>query len=36
VEIHQVGDGLVRMIDVYTKNPAELAAFFARAEAGAR
>ncbi|MFF4896170.1 nuclear transport factor 2 family protein [Streptomyces sp. NPDC001068] len=35
VEIHEVADGLVRGIDVYTKNPHELAAFFARAEAGA-
>ena len=36
VEIHQVEDGTVRKIDVYTKNPHELAAFYARAEAGAR
>ncbi|MEU5444641.1 nuclear transport factor 2 family protein [Streptomyces griseofuscus] len=33
VEIHQVEDGTVRKIDVYTKNPHELAAFYARAEA---
>ncbi|MFD8075459.1 nuclear transport factor 2 family protein [Streptomyces sp. NPDC059718] len=36
VEIHQVEDGTVRKIDVYTKNPRELAAFYARAEAGTR
>lgn len=36
VEIHQVQDGMVREIDVYTKNPDELAAFYARAEAGTR
>jgi ketosteroid isomerase-like protein len=36
VEIHQVEDGTVRKIDVYTKNPDELAAFYARAEAGSR
>ncbi|MFE0631962.1 nuclear transport factor 2 family protein [Streptomyces sp. NPDC058864] len=36
VEIHQVQDGTVRRIDVYTKNPDELAAFYARAEAGTR
>ncbi|GAA5161191.1 MULTISPECIES: nuclear transport factor 2 family protein [Amycolatopsis] len=36
VEIHQVEDGLVRKIDVYTKNPHELAAFYTRAEAGTR
>jgi hypothetical protein len=36
VEIHEVVDGLVRRIDVYTKNPDELAAFYARADAGAR
>ncbi|SEF90675.1 SnoaL-like domain-containing protein [Actinacidiphila yanglinensis] len=36
VEIHHVEDGLVRKIDVYTKNPDELAAFYARAEAGTR
>ncbi|MFF3949257.1 nuclear transport factor 2 family protein [Streptomyces sp. NPDC001902] len=36
VEIHQVEDGTVRKIDVYTKNPQELAAFYARAEAGTR
>jgi ketosteroid isomerase-like protein len=36
VEIHQVEDGAVRKIDVYTKNPHELAAFYARAEAGTR
>ncbi|MXM62601.1 nuclear transport factor 2 family protein [Streptomyces sp. HUCO-GS316] len=36
VEIHQVEDGTVRKIDVYTKNPHELTAFYARAEAGAR
>ncbi|MEU3985368.1 nuclear transport factor 2 family protein [Streptomyces sp. NPDC026672] len=35
VEIHQVENGTVRRIDVYTKNPHELAAFYARAEAGA-
>jgi ketosteroid isomerase-like protein len=34
VEIHHVEDGTVRRIDVYTKNPDELAAFYARAEAG--
>ncbi|MFD9433125.1 nuclear transport factor 2 family protein [Streptomyces sp. NPDC060002] len=36
VEIHQVEDGMVRKIDVYTKNPHELAAFYTRAEAGTR
>ncbi len=36
VEIHQVEDGTVCKIDVYTKNPHELAAFYARAEAGTR
>ena len=36
VEIHQVEYGTVRKIDVYTKNPHELAAFYARAEAGTR
>ncbi|MFE9611819.1 nuclear transport factor 2 family protein [Streptomyces sp. NPDC006012] len=36
VELHQVEDGLVVKIDVYTKNPDELAAFYARAEAGTR
>jgi hypothetical protein len=36
VEIHQVEDGTVRKIDVYTKNPHELATFYARAEAGTR
>lgn len=36
VEIHQVEDGRVRSIDVYTKNPEELAAFYTRAEAGTR
>jgi ketosteroid isomerase-like protein len=36
VEIHHVEEGTVRKIDVYTKNPHELAAFYARAEAGAR
>jgi ketosteroid isomerase-like protein len=36
VEIHHVEDGTVRKIDVYTKNPHELAAFYARAEAGTR
>ena len=36
VEIHQVEDGTVRKIDVYTKNPHELAAFYTRAEAGTR
>lgn len=34
VEIHHVVDGTVHKIDVYTKNPHELAAFYARAEAG--
>lgn len=29
-------NGTVRKIDVYTKNPDELAAFYARAEAGTR
>jgi hypothetical protein len=36
VEIHQVEDGTVRKIDVYTKNPHQLAAFYARAAAGTR
>lgn len=36
VEIHQVEDGSVHKIDVYTKNPDELAAFYARAKAGTR
>ncbi|MBW8698487.1 hypothetical protein MBT84_02740 [Streptomyces sp. MBT84] len=36
VEIHQVEAGAVHKIDVYTKNPDELAAFYARAEAGTR
>ncbi|MDQ0777754.1 ketosteroid isomerase-like protein [Streptomyces aurantiacus] len=36
VEIHRVEDGLVRKIDVYLKNPHDLAAFYARAEAGTR
>src|SRR5690349_14358690 len=36
VEIHRVEGGTVRTIDVYTKNPHELAAFYARAEAGTR
>ncbi|KAB1148828.1 nuclear transport factor 2 family protein [Streptomyces luteolifulvus] len=36
VEIHQVENGTVRKIDVYTKNPHELTAFYARAEAGTR
>lgn len=36
VEIHRVVGGTVRKIDVYTKNPHELAAFYARAEAGSR
>ncbi|RPE42152.1 SnoaL-like protein [Streptomyces sp. Ag109_O5-1] len=36
VEIHQVQGGTVRRIDVYTKNPDDLAAFYARAEAGSR
>ncbi|MGW5061648.1 nuclear transport factor 2 family protein [Streptomyces sp. NPDC004096] len=36
VEIHQVEDGSIHKIDVYTKNPDELAAFYARAEAGTR
>ena len=31
VEIHQVEDGRVRRIDVYTKDPDQLAAFYARA-----
>lgn len=34
VEIYEVEDGTVRKIDVYTKNPHELAEFYARAEAG--
>jgi hypothetical protein len=34
VEIHHVEDGTVHRIDVYTKNPDELAAFYARAAAG--
>ncbi|MGW4774734.1 nuclear transport factor 2 family protein [Nocardia sp. NPDC004278] len=36
VEIYQVEDGTVHKIDVYVKNPHELAAFYARAEAGTR
>ncbi|MFE2063362.1 nuclear transport factor 2 family protein [Streptomyces sp. NPDC059467] len=36
VEIHQVQGGTVRRIDVYTKNPDDLGAFYARAEAGSR
>jgi ketosteroid isomerase-like protein len=36
VEIHHVEEGTVRKIDVYAKNPDELAAFYARAEAGVR
>ncbi|MFD6394166.1 nuclear transport factor 2 family protein [Nocardia sp. NPDC060259] len=36
VEIYQVVDGAVHKIDVYTKNPHDLAAFYARAEAGTR
>ncbi|MFJ3671439.1 nuclear transport factor 2 family protein [Streptomyces sp. NPDC090106] len=36
VEIHQVQDGTVHEIDVYTKNPHDLAAFYSRAEAGTR
>ena len=36
VELHQVENGTVRKIDVYTKNPHELAAFYTRAEAGTR
>ncbi|MFJ5274806.1 nuclear transport factor 2 family protein [Streptomyces sp. NPDC088358] len=36
VEIHQVENGTVRRIDVCTKNPHELAAFYARTEAGTR
>ncbi|MFJ9704569.1 hypothetical protein [Streptomyces sp. NPDC101234] len=36
VEIHRVEGGTVRRIDVYTKNPDDLAAFYARAEAGGR
>jgi uncharacterized protein len=35
VELHRVEGGTVRAIDVYTKNPDELAAFYARAAAGA-
>ncbi|GLY05268.1 nuclear transport factor 2 family protein [Actinoplanes sp. NBRC 101535] len=31
VEIHEVVDGTIRKIDVYTKNPHELAAFYDRA-----
>ncbi|MFE7720710.1 nuclear transport factor 2 family protein [Nocardia rhizosphaerihabitans] len=34
VEIHQVEGDTVRKIDVYLKNPDDLAAFYARAEAG--
>jgi uncharacterized protein len=34
VEIHQVEGSTIRKIDVYTKNPDELAAFYTRAEAG--
>ncbi|GAA1631687.1 nuclear transport factor 2 family protein [Actinoplanes couchii] len=34
VEIHRVAGGVVREIDVYTKNPDELAAFYARSAAG--
>lgn len=34
VEIHQVEGDTVRKIDVYLKNPEDLAAFYARAEAG--
>jgi ketosteroid isomerase-like protein len=36
VEIHEVENEVIRKIDVYTKNPEELAAFYARAEAGTR
>lgn len=36
VEIHQVEGATVRRIDVYTKNPDELAAFYARAGAAGR
>jgi ketosteroid isomerase-like protein len=36
VEIHDVEDGTVHKIDVYMKNPHELAAFYERAEAGGR
>ncbi|WP_431958573.1 nuclear transport factor 2 family protein [Nocardia lijiangensis] len=36
VEIHQVEDDTVRKIDVYIKNPHDLAAFYARADAGTR
>ncbi|WP_327287399.1 nuclear transport factor 2 family protein [Streptomyces sp. NBC_01198] len=36
VEVHQVEGGSVHKIDVYVKNPDELAAFYARAEAGVR
>lgn len=35
MEIHRAEDGLVRTIDVSTENRHELAAFRARAEAGA-
>lgn len=34
VEIHQVEGATVRKIDVYLKNPHDLAAFYARTEAG--
>ncbi|CAG6392276.1 nuclear transport factor 2 family protein [Streptomyces cocklensis] len=34
LEVHQVEGGTVRRIDVHLKNPHELAAFYARAEAG--
>lgn len=36
VEIYDVEDGAVRKIDVYTKNPDQLAAFYARAEVDGR
>ncbi|MEU8133750.1 nuclear transport factor 2 family protein [Streptodolium elevatio] len=36
VEAHDVEGGLVRRIEVFTKDPTELAAFYARAEAGQR
>lgn len=36
VEIYQVEDASVHKIDVYVKNPHELAALYARAEAGTR
>lgn len=36
VELHEVVGGAIRKIDVYTKDPASLAAFFARAGASAK